>query len=65
VKERRAAKLVSRLKSRLLNFFVRNTAIPTQPNSQHNCGHTFAWRGVRGNMGGPTVKISCRAYSQA
>jgi len=28
-----------------------------QPNSQHNCGHTFSWRGVRGNVGGPTGKF--------
>jgi len=34
-------------------FFAGNTAIPTQPNSQHNCGHTC---GVRGSVGGPTVK---------
>src|SRR5207253_124622 len=38
-------------------FFVRNTAIPMQPNWQHNCGHTFPWRGVRGSVGGPTVKF--------
>ena len=35
----------------------RNTAIPAQPKSQHNYDHTFQWRGVRGNVGGPTVKF--------
>ena len=44
-------------------FFVRNTAIPTQPNWQHNCGHTFPWRGVRGSVGGPTVKFLAAALA--
>jgi len=36
-------------------FFAGNTAIPMQPNSQHNCGHLFvAWGS--GRVGGPTGK---------
>jgi hypothetical protein len=44
-------------------IFALGIPMTTQPNSQHNRGHTFSWRGVRGSVGGPTVNFSPRPQS--
>src|SRR5262244_3539793 len=37
-------------------IFAGNTAIPSEPNSQHNCGHTLSVAWGSGRVGGPTVR---------